>query len=137
MSAVGTSTHATNVAAARVAWDGAAPDWVLALAARCDDLRSQRKVGDEIGYSPGVVNQVLRNRYPGDLAKIEEKVRGRYMGKTVACPVLEEIPRDRCLQHQATKQQDIGVNPTRVRLWRACRGGCPHSLIAKGGSNGR
>lgn len=137
MTAVGKSAHASNVEAARVAWDGDPPDWVTALAARCDEVRSQRKVGDELGYSPGVINQVIRNKYPGDLGKIAEKVHGRYLGKTVDCPVLEEIPRDACLKHQAVKPDAIATNPFRVQLYRACRGGCPHSLLAKGGSNGR
>ncbi len=137
MSAIGKSAHASSVAAAHTTWDGAPPEWVLALAARCDELRSQSRAAAEIGYSGSVVSQVIRNRYTGDLAKLEEKVRGRYLGKTVSCPVLGHLPRDACLQYQGLKETDLGIGPERTRLYRACRAGCPHSLIAKGGFNGR
>lgn len=118
--------------AVSVAWNGAAPDWVKVLAAECERAASQRRVGELIGYSAAVINQVLRNRYAGDLNKVAEKVRGRFMGKTVDCPVLEQIPRDACLAHQAVKLADLGANPARARVWRACRGGCAHSLLPKG-----
>lgn len=121
-----------NVEAARVAWDGAAPDWVIALAGECDRALSQRQVGDDIGYSGSVVNQVLHNSYGGDVRKVEEKVRGRFMGKTVECPVIESIPRDHCLRNQSLKPSELGVNPERIRIYRACRAGCAHSLLPKG-----
>jgi DNA-binding transcriptional regulator YdaS (Cro superfamily) len=124
-----TGAGTVNIFAANQAWDGAPPDWIAALAAECDRGGSQSRVADELGYSPAVISQVIRNRYPGDLARIEQLVRGRYLGKTVTCPVLEEIPRHACLRHQAVKLDAVSTNPFRVELYRACRAGCPHSLI--------
>ena len=112
----------------RQAWGGDAPDWIVALAEYCDARKSQRAAGDLIGYSPATVNQLFHAKYPADSAKIEDKVRGALLGETVSCPVLGALPKDRCHDNQALPF--AATNSTRVRLYRACRGGCPH---AKGG----
>lgn len=103
------------------------PVWVLALAEECDARKSQAKVGLRIGYSAAVVNQVLSHSYKGDLSKVEAAVRGAFMGETVECPVVGPIGRDRCLSHQRAPL--AATNPQRVRLYRACRNGCPHSRL--------
>jgi hypothetical protein len=69
--------------------------WRERLAAECART-SQSKVAAAIGYSPTVVNQVLGGSYPGDLKAVE----GAFMRATVACPVLGEIPGNRCLEEQ-------------------------------------
>lgn len=103
-----------------------APDWVQELAAFADreGLRGAEK---RIGYSPSALSNVLNNRYPGDLARVEEKVRGALMGETVVCPALGEIGRDRCLDWQ--KKPFAATSSVRVAVFRACRGGCPHSAL--------
>lgn len=108
---------------ARAHWGDPPPDWVSALAAACDD-RSQSRVAAAIGYSPAVISQILRARYPGDLAKVEASVRGALMAETVACPVLGPIPTHQCLAEQARPFQ--ATNSLRARLYRACRTGCPN-----------
>ncbi|MEP1254297.1 MAG: transcriptional regulator, partial [Alphaproteobacteria bacterium] len=71
------------------------------------------------------VSQVIGSKYPGDLAKVEDKVRGALMGLVVMCPVLGEIGRDVCLETQALPH--VITNSTRTRVYRACRSGCPNS----------
>lgn len=124
-----------TIASARAAWGDLAPDWIICLAEECDRAQSQRRVGDLIGYSATVINQVIKNAYKGDLAKIEGVVRGRFMGAIVDCPVLGEISKDRCLNFQSQRLDAVGVNPDRVKLYRACRAGCAQSRLPKGGAN--
>lgn len=113
-----------SAANVRAHWGESAPDWLLILAENCDSS-SQKKVGEEIGYSSTVVNQVLKGRYTGDLTAVEKAVRGAYLNATVLCPVLGDLPVNRCLQHQ--RQPYANTNRLRVRLYIACRSGCAHA----------
>ncbi|WP_334128251.1 hypothetical protein [Sneathiella sp.] len=115
------------------AWGDSAPDWVLAMAKRCDELKSQRKVADMIGYSTTAVSMVLAKNYAGDIAAIEEAVRGALMKKTVQCPVLGDLPSNECLAHQ--KRPFSTANRLRIRLYEACRSGCPHSRLIQKETN--
>lgn len=103
-----------------------APDWVQELATFADreGLRGAEK---RVGYSPSALSNVLNNRYPGDLARVEEKVRGALMGQTVICPALGEIGRDQCLDWQ--KKPFAATSSVRVAVYRACRTGCRHSAL--------
>lgn len=49
------------------------------------------------------------------------------MHATVACPVAGELRMHHCLQNQ--RMPFAATNPQRVRLYRACRAGCPHSRL--------
>nr|WP_207199551.1 transcriptional regulator [Rhodoplanes elegans] len=102
------------------------PAWVQALAEEANRT-SGAAAAARIGYSPPVVSQVLSRTYPGDLARIQEKVAGALMGVTVECPVLGDIARDRCLDEQA--KGFAATSSVRARLYRACRAGCPHSRL--------
>jgi hypothetical protein len=110
-----------NVAKAIARWGDTPPLWVSVLAEMCDRT-SQIKAAKAIGYSAPVVNQVIANVYQGDLAAVQKAVEGAFLNATVECPVLETIPAQRCLKEQ--RKPLSGANPWRVRLWRACRGGC-------------
>jgi hypothetical protein len=113
---------------AAAAHGGAAPDWIAALAELVDreGLRGAEK---RIGYSPAALSNVIRGRYAGDVARVEEKVRGALMGVTVECPVLGEIGRNQCLDWQ--RKPFAATSSMRVAVYRACRSGCPHSALAK------
>jgi hypothetical protein len=114
---------------ARDAWGEDLPDWVAELAAYA--TRTSGKLASEkIGYSGALVTQVCRRAYPGDMGRVEEKVRGALMGVTVVCPILGEIGRDRCIDEQ--KHPKSTASSIRVKLYRACRSGCPHSMIETG-----
>jgi hypothetical protein len=111
-------------------WAGGVPDWVAELAALADreGLRGAEK---RIGYSASAISTVINGRYAGDVARVEEKVRGALMGVVVTCPVLGEIGRDQCLDWQ--KKPFAATSSVRVAVWQACRGGCPHARRERGG----
>lgn len=95
------------------------PDWIHALREACK-ARKQNAVAAEIGYSATVVSQVLSGTYKGDLKAVQQKVEGALMGLTVDCPVVGELPRNRCLEYQ--RQSFAATNHLRVQFSKACRG---------------
>ena len=110
---------------ALTAW-GNVPDWIGELAALADreGLRGAEK---RIGYSASAISTVINARYRGDMSRVEETVRGALMGHIVNCPVLGEIGRDQCLGWQ--KKPFAATSSVRAAVYRACRGGCPHSAL--------
>ncbi len=94
-------------------------DWIEALREEAKRT-SQAAAATRIGYSPSVVNQVLKGTYNGDLASVEEAVRGAIMGATVECPVIGDIPRNRCIEYQRRSGNFAATNPSRVLLHRTC-----------------
>lgn len=101
-------------------------EWIAILAEECE-RSSQATVARRLGYSPAVINQVLKRTYKGDVNRVQAVVEGALMGRTVDCPVVGELPRNTCLDHQ--RAPFAATNAQRVRLYRACRSGCPHSRI--------
>jgi predicted transcriptional regulator len=99
------------------------PDWLVVLAEACA-ASSQIKVARMLGCSPTVVNQVVHGKYPGDIDRFAERVRGVLLGATHECPVLGEISKRRCLDEQV--REFAATNPARVQLWKACRAPCTH-----------
>lgn len=93
------------------------PDWLTVLRDCCHSS-SQAAVAKRISYSPTVVNQVLKGVYKGDLHSVQKAVEGALMGLTVDCPVIGELPRDRCLEYQ--RRGFAATNPLRVTLAQAC-----------------
>lgn len=95
------------------------PEWIAVLRAECDRRKSQKLVGDRIGYSASAVNQVLKGKYKGDLKRVQQAVEGALMGRTVECPVIGgELPRERCVEYQ--RRGFAATNPLRVALSKAC-----------------
>lgn len=112
------------------AW-GEPPDWVRELADLAD-REGLRTAAKRIGYSASTVSMVLANRYgDGDMARVEEKVRGALMGVVVECPVLGAIGRDVCLDWQ--QKPFAATSSRRMQMYRACRAGCPHARLKNGG----
>lgn len=93
------------------------PAWIAALRAACEQS-SQAKVGRRLGLSASTINQVLKGTYPSGLDRIRGLVEGELLGATVVCPVLGEIPRNRCLEHQ--RRPFAATSPMRVQLYHAC-----------------
>lgn len=104
------------------------PQWLVVLQEKCK-LASQRQVAEHLGVSNAVISQVLKQKYPGDVSRLEKKVRGAWMGHVVDCPVLGELDLNKCLQYQDAKMSV--VNPLRVQLYRACNSGCENSQKKK------
>lgn len=107
------------LAVARAAWGADIPDWVEALAQACA-AASQARVAARIGRHPSLVSQVLHGRYPGDLAGVEELVRGAFMRATLDCPAMGEIATDQCQKWRDRTRAFSGHNAQRVAMYRAC-----------------
>lgn len=104
---------------------GTPPVWICALVEEASRT-SGSAVAKRVGYSPATISQVISNSYRGDLGRVEEMVRGALMQAVVACPILGEIGRDRCLKEQAEPFRSTSA--MRAQLYHACRdGSCPHS----------
>ena len=117
---------------ARDAW-GDVPDWVSELADLADRERL-KGAASAIGYSTTAVSNVINNKYQlGDLDRVEQATRGALMGVVVACPVLGTLSRKTCLDWQ--KKPFAPSSAYRMRMFRACRGGCPN-FRQKGGPDG-
>lgn len=106
-------------------WPEPVPDWVRVLATECA-AASQNQVATRLGRSAALISQVLRNKYRGDMAAVEELVRGKFMNATIACPALGDIPSHEC-QGWRAKSRTVGTaNSLRVRMYRACNK-CPRN----------
>ncbi len=101
------------------------PDWVQALAQACDELESQAQAASRIGYSATAVNQILKNKYPGSLPKVEQKVRVVLMSDRINCPVLGEIASSQCMEAQG--RSFSAASAQSVQLWKACQA-CGHNF---------
>lgn len=112
-----------TVSIARAAWGADIPDWVLRLAEECGRT-SQNKVAGALGRSAALVSNVLRAKYQGDMAAVEDLVRGRYMDATVSCPALGVISTALCRDWMAASKTYSNANSEQVRMHRACRS-CP------------
>lgn len=88
------------------------------------ELNGQKPVAEKLGVSNAVVSQVVNEKYPGDMNRIQALVESVYMSKKVLCPVLGEIAWHACHQHQ---KNEFTSNPQKLRIYRACRSGCDHS----------
>lgn len=102
--------------------------WLDMLRQACD-AGTQTQIAERIGYSAGAISSVLSGTYKGNLDRVQQAVEGALMNSTVDCPVVGDLPRQRCIEHQRTPFTP--TNPSRVALYRACRGGCAHSLLGK------
>lgn len=92
-------------------------DWLKALGS-FRKAHGGKATAEKIGYSAATISQVLSGNYKGDLNAVRQKVEGALMGATVECPLIGEIPRNRCLDFQ--RQGYAPTNPLRAQLLRAC-----------------
>lgn len=98
-------------------------DVKAALAAAVVRLGSQSKAAADLGVSGAVVNTLLKDKYTGDVAGMEKRIRGQYMAATVQCPVMGALNSRDCLDYQA--RPPAFTNPVRAALSRSCKN-CPH-----------
>lgn len=110
---------------ARTAWGNPLPDWIECLALECA-RSTQRQVAARLGRSAGLISQILRNKYPGDVAAIEDAVRGAFLGASVMCPALGELPTDECQMWRKRASSGTRTNALRVRMIGACST-CPRN----------
>lgn len=118
---------------AKIAWGDDAPEWIVILAEACN-RSSQSAVAKDLGYSGSAISLVIGNSYNGDLGRIEQMVRGALMAETIICPIMGEMSRDVC---QSWQKKPFGTASShRVRMYTACRSGCPNSRISTNRSEG-
>ncbi|WP_325892999.1 hypothetical protein [Grimontia sp. NTOU-MAR1] len=91
------------------------------------DATSLGSVANAMGVSKAMISQVLNGKYKGNMQRVQGLVESVFMGYTVVCPVLGEIPKHKCAAHQNAKH--VGSTPNAIRLWKACRSGCPNSQL--------
>jgi hypothetical protein len=114
-----------HVQLAREFWGDALPDWVETLAIACTRT-SQNAVAAKLGRSGSVVSSVLRNKYAAGLDRLEERVRGTFMGGCIMCPALDEIPLTTCQDwRDKSRHLELG-GPMRLRMFKACNA-CPRN----------
>lgn len=112
---------------AREGWGADVPDWIAELVRACNAPgASQNRVALRLGYTGGVISQVLRNRYPGNLSRLEERARAVFMAGDITCPALGTIGSEDCLRWRDRSAALRSVNPMTVRMFRAC-GDCPRN----------
>ena len=107
----------------RAAWGDPPPDWIETLALECMRT-SQAKVAKALDVSNAAVSQVLRAKYAGSTARMEERVRGVYLDGKVDCPALGDLPVNECLKHRDRAKAFEMAGPTRALMYRACNR-CP------------
>lgn len=112
-------------------WGETAPEWVRTLARFCDK-ETQAAAARKIGRSASLINQVLKNRYTGNLTAVQSRVEAAFSDTGVICPVLGQMTGTACLSHQKAAYNP--ANHTAVKLYVACRR-CPHNLSKKGATN--
>lgn len=111
----------TPVEKARRCWGPEMPDWIEGMARACMES-SQNKVAKAIGYSSALVSNVLANRYPGDMERVEQVYRGVFEKATVDCPALGELGMDVCRGWRRKSRKLNPANSQNVMMFRACRG---------------
>lgn len=82
-------------------------------------MGSQAKVAADLGVSAAVINTLLKDRYPGSVKNMAERIRGKYMSTTVQCPLMGTLGRHHCVNYQARPL--AFTNPQRSALHRACK----------------
>lgn len=111
---------------ARAAWGDPLPDWIETLALECQ-LKSQSAIAKALDVSPAAISQVLRGKYAGSTARMEERVRGVYLDGKIMCPALGELPVNECLTHRDRAKSFQMASPTRALMYRACNR-CPRFM---------
>ena len=76
--------------------------------------------------SGALISQVLRCKYPADLAAVEERFRGVFLQARVDCPALGTLPSNECQDWRRKSREFTSGNPLRVRMFRACAH-CPRN----------
>lgn len=96
-----------------------AADVKAALQAAVTRLGSQVKVAEELHISSAVISTLLKDKYPGSVETMEQRIRGQFMAETVQCPVMGTLSKRSCQDNQALPQ--AFTNPVRAALGRACK----------------
>ena len=105
-------------------------NWLDALRRACAES-SQAAVARQLGVSAAMINQTLKGTYKGNIGRLRTLVEGILQTQTVSCPVLDNLPKHKCLEYQDRDPKLTFGNPLILQFYRACRSGCPHSKLPK------
>lgn len=105
-------------------------NWLAVLREACADS-TQSAIARRLGVSTAQISQALAGKYKGDLSRLQMLVEGHLLNKTVRCPVVGECEIHKCEEHQLRDRRFATANPLFVRLYRACRSGCPNSKLPR------
>ena len=108
---------------AREAWGDPLPDWIETLALECQ-LKSRTLVAKALEVSPAAISTLLRCKYAGSTARMEERVRGVFLDGKIMCPAMGELAVNECLKHRDRAKAFAMAGPTRALMYRACNR-CP------------
>lgn len=110
---------AAKVAAKRTAFNALPADVKAVLQAQVLRFGSQVKVATELHVTSAVISMLLKDKYPGSVDQMEQRIRGQFMGSTVLCPVYGTLNTNDCVEFQRLPQ--AFTNPLRAALGRACK----------------
>lgn len=102
------------------AWADAPPNWIMALIQACEQT-SQNKVADRLGVAASTVSQLIRNSYPGNMTRMEARVRTVLLEKEICCPALGKISGEACLKWRDRTATLTSASPKIVGMFRSCR----------------
>ena len=111
------------------AWGDNPPEFIRVLAEVVKQEGSNAAAARRLGINRASVSTLLANKYPASTARMEKTIMA--WAALVECPILGPITGEQCQTER--KKPFVGSNPTRVRLYRACRS-CPRNPECKGES---
>ncbi|MDX1755858.1 MAG: hypothetical protein R3175_07360 [Marinobacter sp.] len=110
------------------AWGDNPPEFIRVLAGVVAQEGSNAAAAARLKINRASVSTLLANKYPANTDRMEKAIMA--WAALVECPVLGAITGDQC---QTERQKPfVGSNPTRIRLYRACRS-CPRNPESQGG----
>jgi hypothetical protein len=104
------------------AWGDSPPEFIKVLSRLVEQEGSRAAAAERIGVNRATVSTLLANKYPANTKRMEQAI--MTWASFVSCPVLGEITGEQCQTERS--KPFIGSNPTRIRLYRACRS-CPRN----------
>ncbi len=108
-----------KLVAKRTAFNALPADVKAVLQTQVARFGSQTKVAAEMHVTGAVISMLLKDKYPGSVEQMAQRIRGQFMGSTVVCPVYGTLNKRNCLDNQALPQ--AFTNPLRAALGRACK----------------
>lgn len=91
----------------------------MELLTRAVSKHGQAAVARKIGYSPSAINQAIKGSYGGSLDNLLQRVEETFGSRMVICPVMGEIPLQRCAEER--RKAFGATSPQRAKLYLACR----------------
>jgi hypothetical protein len=103
----------------RTTFNALPPDVKAVLTEQVKRFDSQVKVAAELHVTSAVISMLLKDKYPGSVKQMAQRIRGQFMGSTVLCPVYGTLNKSNCVENQRLPQ--AFTNPLRAALGRACK----------------